>query len=174
MYPILIEMKKKSNMFALSCQGFTLIEIIAVLITLGILSAIVVSRSGTFTTGTAVTTEAEILKSDLRYAQMKSMNSKSGEIWQVTFPDASRYTLQHYNSATWANKYLPGQTSDTHVFADNINATSSPTVRYDNWGTPVQSDKITAEGANLTITLSDGTNSRTITVTKNTGFTYLP
>ncbi len=169
-------MKKNLTIYPSNNQGFTLIEVIAVLIILGTVSAIVISKTGNFASGNDVIMEAEILKYNLRYAQMKAMNSKDDEIWQITFPDASSYVLQQYNSVTssWDNEDLPGQTSATHTFASNISATAYPTSRYNNWGTPVQNDRTTAETANLTITVSDGTNSRSLIVTKNTGFTHLP
>ncbi|PKN20635.1 MAG: hypothetical protein CVU71_02290 [Deltaproteobacteria bacterium HGW-Deltaproteobacteria-6] len=53
--------------------GFTIIEIIAVLIIIGILSAIAVSRSVNY--NAEVYTGADALKSHLRYAQTMAMNS---------------------------------------------------------------------------------------------------
>jgi len=56
-------------------NGFTFIEIIAVLIIIGILSAIAISRSVSY--DTEVYTGADVLKSHLRYAQTMAMNSST-------------------------------------------------------------------------------------------------
>ncbi|PKN65418.1 MAG: hypothetical protein CVU54_18845, partial [Deltaproteobacteria bacterium HGW-Deltaproteobacteria-12] len=57
-------------------QGFTLIEIIAVLILIGILGAVVFSRV-TSTREVDLRVRAEQVKGHIRYAQMRAMNTTS-------------------------------------------------------------------------------------------------
>ena len=163
-------------------RGFTLIELISSLVLVGILSAIAVSKIGLTASNVDLISEVEILKINLRYAQMRAMNSPYDDIWRVSF-SSNGYTLQQYDSAstTWQDRGLPSETADTdsdgiyetRPFAASVSKSSGPTaVRFDSWGIPVQSDRITPETGNLVITLSDGTNSRSLTVTRNTG--YIP
>ena len=68
-------------------QGFTTIEVIAVLIIIGVIAAVVVSRfRGTSTY--SVQSVAEELKNHLRYAQTRAMNSNAhlGESTSLTAP----------------------------------------------------------------------------------------
>jgi len=53
-------------------DGFTLIEIISVLVVLGLLVAVVVSRMTNYDTEVRMGTD--VLKEHLRYAQTKAMN----------------------------------------------------------------------------------------------------
>lgn len=72
-------------------MGFTLIEIIAVLAILGILSLAVASRLNT--TSTDLLTLQTAMKSHIRYAQSKAMQSKDS-IWGIRFDRAaSEYWL---------------------------------------------------------------------------------
>ncbi len=61
------------KIFRVSQKGFTLLEIIAMLVVLGILTAVAVSRINNF--DAEVVTGADTLKAHLRYAQTMAMNS---------------------------------------------------------------------------------------------------
>lgn len=170
-------MKENLTKNKLNNLGFTIIEIIATLVILGILGALVVSKAGNFVSTNALVTEAEILKANLRYAQMMSMNTKASDIWQIIFITSdTEYKIQQYNSASssWVDKNLAGESTSTHIFPNGVTASVNSTIRFDNWGIPVQSNRTTPVTADKTITLSGGSASRDIQVTKNTGFTYLP
>ena len=157
--------------------GFTLVEIIAVLMLLGIISAIAVSKIGKIHSATDLVTETEILKNNLRFAQVRAMNSTYDDIWRISFTSTG-YVMQQYDSAagTWNNKIMPSEmegASDTRTFPSGVSVSSGPSaVRFDSWGIPVQADFMTPEAADITIILTDGTQTRTITVTENTG--YIP
>lgn len=133
-------------------QGFTLIEVIAILLLMGILAAVVVSRSGDGTTQAEVAGAVETVKGHLRYAQATAMNSDLA--WGITFA-TSTYTLKNTNNVTAT---LPGELPTGMTFASSINP-----VMFDNrWGSP--------STTTITITVSKGSVSQAITVTKNTGF----
>ena len=139
-------------------SGFTLVEIIAVLILLGILSAVAVTR---FTDNSAeLIGETEIVKGHLRFAQMKAMNAS--DPWNINFSSSS-YSLEENGAASSAN--LPGEGSATHTLPSGITVSSTINpVSFDNWGSP--------GATTITVTLTDGSNAASITVTKNTG--YIP
>lgn len=165
-------------------KGYTLIELISVMVLLGILSAIFFSKTVNSGMSNILVTEGEILKQNLRYAQIKSMNSIASDIWQITFSnDGKRYSIHQYKAATalWQNQVLPNSATDadgdgvmeSHQLPSPLTKISGPSsVLFNNWGVPVLADRITPAAANQRITLGDGTHFREVTVTRNTG--YIP
>ncbi|MGD0281723.1 MAG: prepilin-type N-terminal cleavage/methylation domain-containing protein [Dissulfurispiraceae bacterium] len=139
-------------------EGFTMIEVIAVLLIIGIIAAVAISKA-TSTATYSVTSEAEILKKDIRFAQIKSMGDVSPNTWGINIGSNS-YTLQ-YNGAT-ASINLPGENSPTHMFSGSVTAKPAAIITFDNWGSP--------GAANSTITLTGGSQTAAVTVTENTGF----
>ncbi|MBW2540268.1 MAG: prepilin-type N-terminal cleavage/methylation domain-containing protein [Deltaproteobacteria bacterium] len=152
-------------------QGFTFIEIIAVIVLIAIISAITFSRL--IFSNTDLIAQTEVVKTQLRYAQSKSMNSDV--IWGIKC-DGSSYWL-YRNGDTNDKVLLPGEDSDTVNLADKgIDSMDNFTLSFDDRGIP-HTDASTTDGQELTasdpealITLSSGGVSRTITLTPNTGF----
>ncbi len=139
--------------------GFTLIEIIAVLILLAVAAAVVTAASSTADTEVAAATA--VLKNHLRFAQIRAMNDTS--TWGIGLGSNS-YTLQ--TGGTTAAINLPGTDSPTMNLAAGLTLSVSPSsvtaVTFDSWGSPGTTT--------ISLTISDGTNSRSITVTRKTGF----
>lgn len=137
--------------------GFTLVEVIAILILLGILSAVAASRF--MDTGAAdVRAAADTLKSHLRYAQIRAMNSNV--TWGIDFA-ANSYTLMQ-NGAASATRF-PGTSSGTVTLGSGLAVSSTvDPITFSQRGSP--------GATTATITVSKGGNSTTITVTKKTGF----
>lgn len=165
-----------------SIHGFSLVEVIAVLVILIIVSAVIVSQSGTYSTD--LVTQTEILKTHLRYAQSMSMASvdptgifgikcDTAFYWafQGTDPDANiiqllddqRYNTNNDNKLDLSEKKIDISVPYTIYFDHSgipYSAYTSATVN-----TPLASD--------LAIVLTpDGevTPTETITVTQHTGF----
>ena len=151
-------MKRTANIQRLN--GFTMIEMIVVMFIMAIVASFVLFRPSTSVN--ELVTEAEILKSHLRYAQIKAMNGDDTETWGIHLADANSYTL--YKNNAQATDILPGETAQTHTFPTEVSVTSGvgTTVNFDSWGSPVA-------GAQ-TITLTQGSSTSSITVTKNTGY----
>ena len=139
-----------------SNHGFTLIEIIATLIVLGILASVAAVIFSSMD-DEKLATEVEILKSHLRYAQSRAMTDNVS--WGIAFSGNS-YTLQTGGSTS--TSYLPNDDSSTHNLQRGVTASTTPVVAFDNFGSP--------GGGEISITLSAGGDSRKITITKNTGF----
>jgi prepilin-type N-terminal cleavage/methylation domain-containing protein len=156
-------------------QGFTLIEVTAVVMIMGIVS--MVAFSGTFT-DVNEQTEKDKIKDHLRYAQFKSL-SNDVYYWRIEFvspgpPDDDYYELSAVNKddptdVIYAD--LPGETSPppppyhTHKLGIKITA---DTVIFNEWGVPVDSSHVPIT-TDQTIKFSDGT-TVIATIKKNTGY----
>ncbi|CCK78877.1 GspH/FimT family pseudopilin [Desulfobacula toluolica] len=142
----------------LNSNGFTIIEIISVLIIIGILSAVIVPKM-TATGVYDVISETQILKTHLRYAQSRAMSYN--EPWGISMT-AGSYTLQKNNITASVN--FPNETSPTHFFSNGVGISSgNQVVSFDDLGSPGDST--------ISFTLShQGSHARTITITRKTGF----
>jgi prepilin-type N-terminal cleavage/methylation domain-containing protein len=154
----MMETKQKERVRSKSNQGFTLIEAIAVLIILGILGVVIASRVSSTSTY-SVKSQAEVLKSHIRYAQTMAMST--GIIWGINIPDSKQYFLFRGTVATPV--ILPGADSNPVVLEANGPSLSTGTVRFDGKGSPVV-------GYTPSFTVTMGGETETINITQNTGF----
>jgi MSHA pilin protein MshC len=137
--------------------GFTLFEVIAVLIIMGILAAVAISR-GTISQEANVKAEVDTLKSHLRYAQSLAMNEISPICWGIQL-NSSSYSLVKYDddSEQTHTFNLPGESSATHNFKSGVSASGSTLVLFDEWGSPGSSNvNLTVGGESITITADTG------------------
>ena len=171
-------------------NGFTLLEIISILIILGILAAVAVSRSVNF--NAEVFSGADALKAHLRYAQTLAMNSyvdyfDPGTGASSSLPSGigcngtSYWLFKDTNIANTANWRLPED--EQYINADNtINLASKKisvgafTIFFDKRGIPYTA--YTSETVNtpltipLVIAVTAGGTTSNVTVTPLTG--YIP
>ena len=98
---------KESNMNVRNNRGFTLIELISALLIMGIVAAVVISRVGT--SNNEVIAQMEVVKSHLRYAQSRAMNSDL--VWGIRF-DTDKYWLFKEGDIT-KKVTFPAEDSDT-------------------------------------------------------------
>jgi len=128
-------------------SGFTLIEFIAVLLIMGILSVVIVSR-WTLSDNELIG-QIEVIKSHLRYARSRAMSSSSN--WYVHFETTpAQYTLY---KAGDGSKYFPGETEDSSMdlksgISLTAALTAAPFVIFDYLGRPYLSNSGTP-GAQL-------------------------
>jgi MSHA pilin protein MshC len=149
---------KRAGKTYVNQQGFTMIEVVMVLIVIAIVATVVAFRPATVSNDIIV--QAEILKSHLRYAQIKAMNDTVP--WGIRIPDAGSYIL--YRDNVQASDIIPGETAQTHTLPSVVTITggTGSTYNFDTWGSPGTST--------LTITLSQGATTSNITITRNTGY----
>lgn len=160
-------------------NGFTAIEIIAVILIMAVVAVVAISRM-TSTKVYNVAAEVEILKANLRYAQFRALSDadkRYGEkatTWGIVL-SANSYTLQKIEfldtgESIITNPSFFGESSSTHNLPSGITITTDAgtTITYDVWGIPSVSGTPIAE--DFTIMITDGPSSKTITITKNTGF----
>ena len=141
-------------------SGFTLIEVVAVLIILAILSAVAVSRVST--DRSSLRSELNDLKAALRYAQQMAVASDSTITFGVTVT-ANGYTLVR-TGGSGNQPRLPGEESSSHSFS-RVSATAG-TFNFNEWG-----GLATGSATATTLTQSGG-GSQTINVIAGTGYAY--
>ncbi len=137
-------------------NGFTLIETIAVLVILGIVAVVAISRVGT--NQNDLIAQKDIVKSHLRFAQLKALSDDTSASWGIVF-SANSYTL--YTGIAAAAFNLPGEDSGTHTFPTGITITAI-TVAFDSWGSP--------GAANITVTLTQSGVTKSFRINANTGY----
>jgi prepilin-type N-terminal cleavage/methylation domain-containing protein len=138
--------------------GFTMIEIIAVLLILGIIAAIAVTRISDTTTYD-LSSQMEVVKAHLRLAQSRAMGSSSP--WGINFATSTTYYL--FQGA--------GSTTPVQLLGED-NATVNLTTKKSGLTINSAPQRITfdAYGSPGTTTVTVTTNGGNIVVTKNTGF----
>lgn len=135
-------------------SGFTLIEVIAVLVIAAILAAVLITR-GLSTADVNLQAEVDTLKSHLRYAQYLAMNDIPPNRWGIEVGD-SAYELVKYEGGIKQVHILklPNESSATHSFSP-IMATAW-TVLFDEWGSPTITGVLNIGGQSITITPNTG------------------
>lgn len=141
-------------------RGFTMVEVIAVLIIIGIIAAVAVSRL--ISSQENLIAEFNTAKAHLRFAQLKALSDDDPTIsgWGISFAGNS-YTLTKDGAPAAIS--LPGSNSNTYNFPGGITATAINVV-FDSWGS--------AGTTPATITMTYGANTETINITEHTG--YIP
>jgi MSHA pilin protein MshC len=162
---------KRACKHHISDSGFTMIEMVMVLIVMAIVITFIMSRATTI--DNELINQAEILKSHLRHAQIKAMNETTVP-WGIRIPNAGSYILYRNNAV--ATDMLPGEkpgAPQTHTLPTTVTITGGAGVTYNfnHLGTPVDAGGAAIASAQ-TITLTQGTQTSTITITRNTG--YIP
>lgn len=166
-------------------EGFTLLEAIAVLILIGIISA--VAAISMMKTSSSLAGYTALLKTHLRYAQTLAMNSDTGNIWgiRVDLADNQYWLFQcadplNCDSSVANSQVLPLENADSskrialgEVGLDITDMTSAAAVAFNNNGIPLQGTAAFSPlTANVSITLADTATgeSRSVTITQQTGF----
>ena len=138
----------------LNPSGFTVIELIVVIIIIGILAATVLPRInfGSVSSQTSVGGAANMVRSDIRYAQEWAMANRTSKQIQFT-----------QNAATYS--FVPAVNFDpTGRFPSGVATTTSITFTFNSLGEP------SASSAGVwTVSVSDGVTTIPITITQYTG-----
>ncbi len=119
----------------LSGRGYTLIEVISVLVLLGIAGAVIVNR---FQLEDAnLSSESERLRSHIHFVQMMAI-SNEGYQWGIEFNEKNYRIDKRNGGVDLSNTVnLPGETDGTHRFPESVRISSGlGTVQFDKWGSP--------------------------------------
>lgn len=146
-------------------SAFTLVEVLAVILVIGILSAAVVYL--VVDTHSQLNAEADMLKNYIRYAQSWSMKNTNSIGWGISVTKQD-YTL--FVGGTKVEVNLPDETSPTHPFPGPVTAEAAENVFFNGYGAPVDKKTGAPLATDIFIILTDGTASTTITVHQVTGF----
>ncbi|RJP77976.1 MAG: prepilin-type N-terminal cleavage/methylation domain-containing protein [Desulfobacteraceae bacterium] len=149
-------------------DGFSLIELLAVLVIISVTSAFVWSRFG----GNAkadLNARTDTIKAHLRYAQVRAMDSN--RIWGIRYT-GSGYSLFSYDGSAESVSRLPDEEDAVvDLSGSGIGLGSFSVVSFDSWGRPFNNATATGVSIGQTITVFDGSNpANQIIITRNTGF----
>jgi prepilin-type N-terminal cleavage/methylation domain-containing protein len=143
---------RNSKLRTPNLKGFTLIEVILVMMVIAILAAVAMPRLDIAITTSKASVEgaAHMIASDIRYAQEFAMANRVSK--SVTF-----------NSGSSIYTFNPQSTFDpSGRLPSGVTISTSFTVTFNSLGEPIA-------GGGSSVTVSDGVNTRTITVTQYTG-----
>lgn len=169
---------KRSRRPGWNPRGFTMIEIITVLVILGFLAFTAVAMLYQ-PEAVEVPARLETLKSHLRFAQAAALNSSN--VWGIEMVDNRTYALFRMNEdGTSTRVRLPGESATTVTLPPTVTATATcggagiTVISFTNWGVPCTTKSMdpTPAADNIVITMTQGSQSKTATMIKNTG--YLP
>lgn len=150
--------------------GFTLIETLAILLLIGVISVYAFSRITGNTTDHIL--QKDLLIQHLRHTQLRAMGDDTA--WYIRFDaTAPTYGYQLFRDGDAAAKPLPGEETDTVTLASGVSLTlAAPAlISFDTWGRPAtDSDADTLQAGNRSVTFSQGAGSSTLTLTQNTGY----
>lgn len=136
--------------------GFTLLEVVMVLVIAGIVGVVVVTRF--MDTSVDLAVQTDVIKTHLRYAQTRAMSSNA--IWGVNF-QGTTYSLFR-NGSTSDTVYFPGEDSITLNLPSGTSA--AEIVSFDSWGKPYNN------ASGTTVHPGGQIGDLSITLTANTGF----
>jgi len=150
------------------CGGFTLIEVITVILIIGILATFLATRGGGLNADLAA--RMSEVRAQLRYLQLMAMKSGDSN-YLILRCDGTNYWA--YNSAN-ASKYLslPGESYTAIPLAGKDMTMTAFVLGFDRFGIPYSGTTPVklANNATITITITSSGQQGTLTVTPETGF----
>ena len=157
-------------------RGFTLIEIIAVLVVVGILAAVIITRAMS-TTSTNRAAQESVIKNHIRYAQALAV--KQGTIWGIKCNGTDYWLFRTIDPDTTSNqRALPGEENAKVTLANKNISMSVFTVFFDANGRPytaytdatTNTPVSTANPLSITMNSVPAGTAATFGITPETGF----
>jgi prepilin-type N-terminal cleavage/methylation domain-containing protein len=149
-------------------RGFTIIEIIVVLLLISIIAATVFQRSIS-TDQINFRSQFDKIQNQMRYPQSIAM--KRSEWWGVACDTTHYWIFTGTNKDTGPPERLPGQ-KDVKIALTDLGVTMGPsfTVLFDKYGIPYSPDWNTKMNTELTVNLTgSGSPPRSFTILPETG-----
>jgi prepilin-type N-terminal cleavage/methylation domain-containing protein len=114
-------------------RGFTLMEIVVVLLVMGIITAFAIGRGSS--EGVEMKVRSEVFKTHLRHAQLMAMNA--GEHWGIaTNEGGTQYWLFDYDGTNVTQRRLPGEDVVSIDLIDEGTVVSPGIYSFDERGIP--------------------------------------
>ena len=150
-------------------RGFTLIEVVTVLLVMAVITAVAVERM--FTQDDAqLGAIAASVRNNLRYARTRSMNSD--EVFGVQIISSTTYAVVRDGDSS-DRVLMPGEVNNGIITleAGATFTTAATIISFDEWGRPCSNAAGTSlRTANVTVTISYQGQTESIVVVRNTGF----
>ncbi|MFH1154512.1 MAG: prepilin-type N-terminal cleavage/methylation domain-containing protein [Pseudomonadota bacterium] len=147
-------------------HGFTLMEVVTVLVVVGIAAAVAVSRMSVMDSGQIG--DLEKIKSHLRYAQSKAMADSSIR-WGIVFSGTTYSLFRNTNTDAVVDagekQVLPGESSNIVSLDSGLSVNAI--VAFDWWGAPYSNANCVTPMTSGILSFSGG---KTIVITPDTGF----
>jgi MSHA pilin protein MshC len=153
-------------------NGFSLIELVMVMIVIGILAVMATPRLGNLSSYSLTSAAADLVEA-VRYAQQQSMAHSGAANFQVEVTGTGFTVTQNGASITNPLTGAASYTQDAAVW-DGISITSATgTIAFDSRGRPTCSGDLSpCSAANVTLTLELSGESKTVTIERYTGYAY--
>lgn len=158
-------------------KGFTLLEVVVVLILLGVLALVAVANSGKFLRTSGVSADSSSLKNHLRYVQIWSMSNTdrvygikcTGSSYSAFYVDAPS-DFSSINISSTTDLALPGAETTSIPLANS--SISAFNIVFDFTGRPYigTGTSLSLRTTDYDLTLSGSGESDTLTITAYTGF----
>ena len=116
---VFIMKQNNSNRDKMAQAGFTMMEVIAVLIIMGIVAAMVIARNTT-SEEVKLQTDVDTLKGHLRLAQHRAMNELPGTKWGIQVSSSSYTLVRVTSNAVAMPQNFPGESSSVHSFSSTV------------------------------------------------------
>lgn len=148
-------------------RGFTMIEIISVLVIIGIMAAVVIVRMSS-TEEYDLVSQLDVVKNHIRLAQSRAMNAYKS--CGINFTSKTTYYLFDASAPATPVHMLGEETATVDLGSggkkSTLTITSAPQViTFNGFGSPID-----AAGNPVTSNVTVVTNAGNVTITKNTGF----
>lgn len=155
-------------------QGFTLVELILIIVILGIISFIALPRLGSLGAYDVRLASQDLIEA-IRYAQAQSMTKTGANQFQIAISNTGYRVTQAGVDITHPISGAASYTEDASEWSD-VNVSASGTISFDGRGKPTctsYSACTTPSDTNVTLTISKGADSAGVTIERYTGYARL-
>lgn len=157
-------------------NGFSLVELVMVMIVIGILAAFAMPRLGNLSSYSLSSAASDLVEA-IHYAQQQSM-AHSGAVHFEVALSATGFTVQRNGGGNVASPLTGGATysEDAGVWGGVAITSATGTVTFDSRGRPTCGGGLAPlacnlpTGNNVAITLQGGGETRTVTIERFTGY----
>lgn len=153
--------------------GFTIIELVMVMVLIGILAIVAVPRLGNLGSYTLLSA-AQDLVAAIRYAQQQSMSNSGANNFQIAVNGTGYTVTQNLTAITNPLTGSTGYTEDSSAW-DGVSITAGTgTISFNSRGMPTCSDGLAdcslPGDTNVTITLNKGGETTSVSIERYTGY----